>query len=173
MPLFEYKAINDDGKTITGTMEAPAANAVSEHLSGQNYIPLKIAEKKQGGMNFNITLFSGGGKPVKVEEVINFTKYLVTLLRAGVPIISALNSLRDQADNETMKEVLQAIADDVESGNQFSAALRKHPKVFDGLYVNTVQAGETGGVLDQVLTRLASLMAYEKDIQSRVKGAVR
>jgi type II secretory pathway component PulF len=172
MPVFVYKAINESGQTITGEMEAGTAGAVSEQLSGQNYMPLKITEKKSGG-GLNLSALNFGGNKVKPEEIINFTKYLVTLLRAGVPIISALSSLRDQAENKVLKDILQSVTDDVEGGANLSMALKKHPSAFDGLYVNSVKAGETGGVLDQVLMRIAALMAYEQDIRSRVKGAIR
>jgi len=170
MPLFEYKAINDLGKTITGTMEATYPGAVSEYLDSQNFVPIKIAEKKQTSLNIN--LFSGK-KKVKSEELINFTKQLVTLLKAGVPIISSLESLIEQTDNHTMKEILTQIYRDVEGGGNFSDALKKHPTVFSELYVNSVKAGETGGVLDQVLERLCMLMSYEQEIKAKVKGAIR
>ncbi len=170
MPLFEYKAINDAGKTVTGTMEAGYASAVSDYLSNQNFMPLKISEKKQSKMNFSI---GGGARKVGTQEVITFTKQLVTLLRAGVPIISALEAISEQTESQSLKDVISRIHDDVEGGSNFSNALSKHPAAFDEMYVNSVRAGEAGGVLDQVLARIGALMTYEVEIRSRVKGAMR
>lgn len=169
MPLFEYKAINEMGKTITGSMDAAFSGAVSEYLGNQNLMPLKITEKKKGGWNFSI----GGPKKVKNEEIITFTKQLVTLLRAGVPIISALEAIGEQTDDQVLKKTLQGVHDDVEGGSNFSNALAKYPGVFSELYVNSVRAGESGGVLDQVLLRIGALMTYETEIKSKVKGAIR
>jgi len=170
MPLFEYKAINDIGKTITGTMEASFASAVSEYLDSQNFVPIKITEKKKTSFNINLI---NTKKKVKVEEQIIFTKQLVTLLKAGVPIISSLESLIEQTGNPTLGEVLTQIYHDVEGGSSFSDALKKHPAIFDELYVNSVRAGETGGVLDQVLERLGMLMSYEQEMKAKIKGATR
>jgi type IV pilus assembly protein PilC len=167
MPIFEYKAINDLGKTVTGTMEAGYPGAVSEYLSKQNYMPLKIIEKKGRGIVFSLR------RKVKREEVITFTKQMVTLLKAGVPIISSLEALSEQTDNPTLKETINRIREDLEAGSNFSNSLSKYPDVFNELYVNTVRAGETGGVLDQVLFRLGSLMTYEEEIKSKLKGAIR
>lgn len=168
MPLFEYKAIDENGKRITGTMEASYSQAVTEFLSKQNYMPLKISEKKQNNINFK--LFK---KKVKKEDIIMFTKQLVTLLKAGVPIISCLEAITAQTDNPLLKETIEGIKDDLEAGNNFSSALSKFPDSFDGLYVNSVKAGEAGGVLDQVLLRIGGLMDYEEKIKAKIKGAIR
>ena len=169
MPLFEYKAINDAGKTVTGTMEAGYASAVSDYLGNQNFMPLKITEKKQAKFNFSF----GGSKKVRTEDIITFTKQLVTLLRAGVPIISSLEAISEQTESQALKDTITRIHDDVEGGSNFSNALGKHPNAFDDMYVNSVRAGEAGGVLDQVLGRIGALMTYEVEIRSRVKGAMR
>ncbi|MCP4725612.1 MAG: type II secretion system F family protein [bacterium] len=171
MPQFEYKAMNQNGEPITGTMEAPVAGAVFEYLDKQNYTPIKISVKKEAG-GLNISLFKKKSK-IKVDELINFTKQLVTLLKAGVPITSSLEALSEQAENPELKTVLNQVKDDVEGGSNFSDALGKHKTVFDGLYVNGVKAGEAGGVLDQVLERIGSLMAYESEIKQKVKSAIR
>jgi len=169
--LFEYKAIKESGQPITGTMEAAYAGAVFEYLEKQNITPVKISVKKEG-LKLNFSLIKKKSK-VKDDEILTFTKQLVTLLKAGVPIISALEALRDQTENKQFKTILQQIHGDVESGSSFSDALKKHPTVFSNMYTNTVKAGEAGGVLDQVLERVGMLMAYEGDIKQRIKGAVR
>ncbi|MFC1562324.1 type II secretion system F family protein, partial [candidate division KSB1 bacterium] len=171
MPLFEYKAIKDNGQPVTGTLEAAYAGAVFEYLEKQNFVPVKISVKKQA-VSFNLPFLKKRTR-VKEDEILNFTKQLVVLLKAGVPIISSIEALRDQTDNKDFRGVLQQIHDDVESGSNFSDSLKKHPNIFSGLYVNSVKAGEAGGVLDQVLERIGLLMAYEADIRQKVKGAIR
>ena len=170
MAVFEYKAIDESGKAITGTMEASSSAAVSEFLDKQNYMPLKIDEKKDRGLSKSILNF---GQKVKREDLISFTKQLVTLLKAGVPIISSLEALSEQTESAILKETLDKIKDDLQAGSNFSNALAKYPDVFDDLYVNSVRAGEAGGVLDQVLLRIGNLMTYEGEINSKVKGAIR
>ncbi len=171
MPTFEYKAIKDNAQPVKGTVEAAYAGAVFEYLEKQNFIPVKISVKKQA-LSFKLPFLQNKSK-VKDEEILTFTKQIVTLLKAGVPIISALEALIEQTDNKEFKETLRQIHDDVESGSNFSDALKKHPTVFKGLYTNSVKAGEAGGVLDQVLERIGILMAYETDIRQRIKGAIR
>jgi len=172
MPLFEYKGIKDNGQMVTGTMEAPVAGTVFEHLDKQRITPIKIAVKKTASAGFNISLFKRKPK-VKIIEITQFTKQLVTLIKAGVPIVSALDALSEQQDNPGFKAILKQVHDDVEEGMNFSDALKKHPSIYNDLYVYGVKAGETGGVLDQVLERIGSLMAYELEIKQKVKGAIR
>ena len=170
MPVFEYKAVNEVGKTVTGTMDASFPGAVSEYLDSQNFMPLEIKEKKESSLNFHLL---SRRKKAKPEELINFSKQLVTLLKAGVPIISSLEALIEQAETDAMREVLTQVSHDVESGSNFSDALKKHSTIFSDMYVNTVRAGEIGGVLDQVLDRLAMLMGYELEMKTKVKNAMR
>ncbi|MCK4966360.1 type II secretion system F family protein [bacterium] len=170
MPLFEYKAIDENGKRITGTMEASYSQAVTEFLSKQNYMPLKISEKKQNNIDLKFFNFI---KKVKKEDIIMFTKQLVTLLKAGVPIISCLEAIAAQTESPLLKETIEGIKNDLEAGNNFSSALSKYPDSFDDLYVNSVKAGEAGGVLDQVLLRIGGLMDYEEKIKAKIKGAIR
>ena len=102
-----------------------------------------------------------------------FTKQLVTLLKAGVPIISCFEAIAAQTDSPLLKETIEGIKDDLEAGSNFSSALSKYPDSFDDLYVNSVKAGEEGGVLDQVLLRIGGLMDYEEKIKAKIKGAIR
>lgn len=152
-------------------MEAPVAGAVFEQLDKQNITPVKINVKKEG-MQFNLSIFKKKTK-VKDVELVQFTKQLVTLLKAGVPIASCLDALSEQNDNTEFKAVLKQIHDNVEEGLSFSDSLKKHPSVFNELFVSGVKAGEAGGVLDQVLQRIGMLMAYETEIRQKVKSATR
>ncbi len=169
MPTFEYKAISQSGAEVTEVMEAADANRVAEHLDKLGYLPVRIREKKGFG---DIEIFSKK-KKIKHDELIVFTKQLVTLLKAGVPLLSSLEAMVEQAENEALKEIIQKIYVDIESGLSFSEALGRHPKTFSELYVNSIKAGEMGGALDDVLARLAHLMDHDQQTKARIKSAVR
>ncbi|NQU05068.1 MAG: type II secretion system F family protein [Calditrichaeota bacterium] len=178
MPRFSYVAINSSGKEVKGAMDAGDAAAVEHMLKDQELMPISVSagesssgEQKSSGLNSS----GKGGKPRKitVRDVIDFTKQLVTLIKAGVPILSSLETLAGQADNPNFAETLIHVAEDIASGKDFSDALAKHPKVFDYLYINAVKAGETGGVLDVVLVRLGDVLKRDAEIKQKVKGALR
>ncbi|HEX9655115.1 MAG TPA: type II secretion system F family protein [bacterium] len=169
MPIFEYKAIDETGSEVNEAIEAQDAGRVAEQLDKMGYFPIRIREKGASG---DIEIFSTK-KKVKQDDLIVFTKQLVTLLKAGVPLLSALEALVEQADNETLKEIVKRVYVDIESGLSFSEALGKHPKIFSDLYVNSIKAGEMGGALDEVLERLAELLDHEQVTKARIKSAVR
>jgi type II secretory pathway component PulF len=170
MPVFSYKAINQNGKTVQEEVEAPNAQVVAEKLEKLGYLPLAISTKKAGLLN--MTLFESKPK-VKTDDIIVFTRQLVTLLKAGVPLLSCLDALSHQTENESVRKIIASLHTDIESGLSFSEALGKHHKVFDGLYINTIRAGELGGALDEVLDRLAELMEHDRETRSRIKSAMR
>ncbi len=170
MPVFRYKAMNQAGALVQDELEAPNPGAVAEKLESLGYTPLKISRKKVGGGN--IRLFQSKPK-VKDNEIIVFTRQLVTLLKAGVPLLSALEALAEQTDSEQMRDVIGKIYVDIESGISLSEALAKHPSVFEEMYVNSIRAGEMGGALDQVLLRLANLIEYDRETRARIKSAMR
>ena len=169
MPSFEYKAIKPDGTEVTEVMEAKDADAVTGYLDKLGYLPLKI---KQSGGGLNLKLFSNKRK-LKDVEVVMFTRQLVTLLRAGVPLLSCLDALVEQADSEGLKEIIEKIYVDIESGLSLSDAIKRHPKEFSELYINSIKAGEMGGSLDKVLERLVELMEHEQEVNARIKSAMR
>ncbi len=169
MPSFEYKAIKPDGSEVTEVMEAKDADAVTRYLDKLGYLPLKI---KQSGGGLNLKLFSNKRK-IKDVEVVMFTRQLVTLLRAGVPLLSCLDALVEQADSEGLKEIIEKIYVDIESGLSLSDAIKRHPKEFSELYINSIRAGEMGGSLDKVLERLVELMEHEHEVNARIKSAMR
>lgn len=169
MPSFEYKAVKPDGTEVTEVMEAKDADAVTAYLDKLGYLPLKI---KQSGGGLNLKLFSNRRK-LKDAEVVMFTRQLVTLLRAGVPLLSCLDALVEQADSEGLKEIIEKIYVDIESGLSLSDAIKRHPKEFSELYINSIKAGEMGGALDKVLERLVELMEHEQETNARIKSAMR
>ncbi len=169
MPTFEYKAITQAGAEVTDVIEASDSDAVAERLEKLGYLPIKI-EAKSSSSNFQ---FSAKRKKLKPDQLIIFTKQLVTLLKAGVPLLTCLETLSEQAENEAVKDIINKIYVDIESGISFSEALAKHPIIFSDLYVNSIKAGEMAGALDDVLERLGDLLEHELETKSRVKTAMR
>lgn len=170
MPLFEYKAVTTSGQTVTDVFEAPNESSVSKEIFRKGYRPVSIKKKKEVKENAEAgSLFA---KKIKTEEVVLFTNELVTLLKAGVPMLTALEALGMQS-SPMMGEVLNKLYVDVMSGKSFSQALDKHPKVFNKLYVNSVRAGELSGSLDEVLQRMASVMQHDEETKKKIKGAMK
>ena len=180
MPTFSYIAINEQGREIAGVLDAVDSAAAKRSLENQNLLPLKVSPGKatvnagtgKSGRKAESTT-TGSHRRTTLRELIDFTRQLATLLRAGVQILSSLETLAQQTENLRFKEILTEITEDISGGEDFSAALGRHPKVFNQLYVNSVRAGEAGGVLDDILVRIADVMKRDLEIRQRVKGALR
>ncbi|MGB0333760.1 MAG: type II secretion system F family protein [Opitutales bacterium] len=180
MAKFKYTAIDANGKQKTGAVEAANRDEASSKLSAAGLMPTKIVDA--GGSSPRKTASSVGGKKskkvggfgkvIKPEELTTFTRQLATLLDAGLPLLRALEVMIRQEKNLRFKGVLEQIADQVKSGNPFSDGLSQHPKIFDRLYVNMVRAGEAGGVLEVVLSRLAGFMEKALKTKKKVKSAM-
>lgn len=169
MPYFKYRAVNEAGAEVTNVMEAAAEEMVAEQLERLGYLPVAIKAQKKPGTGFAFS----GKKKLKMKELIVFTRQLVTLLKAGVPLLSALDALGEQAESDHLKELIRKVYVGIENGISFSDALAQHPEAFPDLYVNSVRAGETGGKLDVVLERLAQLLEHDHETKSQVKSAMR
>jgi len=169
MPVFQYKAVDPSGAEVVDSIEAGDEAIVADRLDDLGYLPLSIQEQK-AGRSLNWTIFR---RKIKDIEIIVFSKQLMTLLKAGVPLLSCLEALTEQIENTEFKDIIQKIYVDIESGMSFSAALEKHEDIFSELYVNSVRAGEAGGALDRVLERLALLMEHDHETKARVKSAMR
>ncbi len=180
MAKFKYTAIDANGKQKTGTVEAASQDEASSKLSASGLMPTKIIEAG-GGRPARAASAKGGkkakkaggfGKVIKPEELTTFTRQLATLLDAGLPLLRALEVMIRQEKNVRFQAVLEQIADQVKSGNSFSDGLSQHPKIFDRLFVNMVRAGEAGGVLDTVLSRLAGFMEKALKTKKKVQAAM-
>jgi type IV pilus assembly protein PilC len=181
MAKFKYTAIDANGKQKTGTVEASSQDEANSKLSASGLMPTKIAAAG-GSSSANASSTKGAkkskkgsggfGKVIKTEELTTFTRQLATLLDAGLPLLRALEVMIRQEKNARFQAVLQQIADQVKSGNSFSDGLAQHPKIFDRLYINMVRAGEAGGVLDVVLSRLAGFMEKALKTKKKVKAAM-
>lgn len=148
-------------------MESPSEAALRIHLRQQSIIPTKILSK---GKEIKIpSLFK---KKVNQRAIAIFTRQLATMIDAGLPLVQSLEILSSQQDNPTFKNIIREIREDVEGGSTFAGALKKHPVTFNELYTNLVVAGEEGGILDNILTRLANYIEKAEALKKKVKSAL-
>lgn len=167
---FSYKAIDHDGKTIGGSYDAADREAVIAALTKQSLRPLVIRLDMSAGKK---TSFANPFKPkVKLHDMVMFTRQLSTLISAGVPLPKSLSTLQDQTSSKYFKSVIGNITKDIEGGVPLGAAFGKFPDVFSDVYVNMVKAGEAGGILDDILKRLATQAEKDASIRKKVKGAM-
>lgn len=165
MPVFVWEGKLANGNVKKGEIEADSKASVQLLLKRQRILPTKVKAKSK---QFNLL----PGKKVKAKEIVIFTRQFATMINAGLPLVQCLEILSSQQPNPTFKKIISQIKGDVEGGSTFADALSKHPKVFDGLFVNLVAAGEVGGVLDTVLLRLAVYMEKAEALKNKVKSAM-
>lgn len=165
MARFTYTATKD-GKPVTGSLEAVSKEAVIAMLGKQNARVL-IVKEESNRLNF---LRKRGGK-VKQKDLVIFTRQLATMVSAGVPLVRSLATLQSQTDNKYFSKVVAGISKDIEGGLSLNEALAKYPNVFGDIYVNMVRAGEAGGILDEILKRLASQVEKDATIRKKIKSA--
>ena len=172
MPVYAYEGRTTAGKLLRGDMEAPSREAVINRLRAQRIQPVVERIRERGkGLDRDISIPGFGGK-VKQTDVVIFTRQLATMIDAGLPLVQILDILASQSENKTFAKELRDVKETVESGSTLSAALGKYPKTFDDLYVNMVQAGETGGILDTILQRLSTYMEKMMSLKRKIKGAM-
>jgi type IV pilus assembly protein PilC len=167
MPKFQWEGVTRSGETRKGVMEATGADAVEARLRGEQITP-KSVRRSLGSVNLNLSFGSG----VTTKDLLVFTRQLSTMIDAGLPLVQCLDILANQAETPAFSKVLFKVKNSVESGSTFSEALRRHPKVFDDLYVNLVAAGEVGGILDTILTRLSAYIEKAVKLKRQVKSAM-
>src|SRR6186713_406169 len=148
MAEFTWEARGRTGELRKGVMEAENEEAVNNRLRQQQLNPVKVARRRSFG-----TIQIGSG--VSTKDLVTFTRLFATMIDAGLPLVQCLEILGSQQSNKHFGAVLKDIKASVEGGSSFSEALRRHPRVFDELFVNLVQAGEVGGILDSILNRLS------------------
>lgn len=166
MATFAWEAKARSGEVRRGTMEADTADAVQNRLRAQQLNPTKV--RKRTAFDLNISI----GAPVSEKELVVFVRQFATMIDAGLPLVQCLEILSTQGDNKAFNAILRDIKNTVEQGSTFSDALRRHPKVFDELFVNLVAAGEVGGILDVILQRLAVYIEKRVKLKRQVRGAM-
>ena len=171
MANFKYKIRDKHGRASTGMIEGETRESVATHFKQMGYMPILIEEQAQIIRNFN--LFQRFFNRVGQEELIVFTRQLMTLQGAGVPILVSLGSITEQIANPYFKRIIEEIINDIESGKSFSDAISRFPSVFSNIYINMVRSGEAAGIMDEVLDRLATLMEHERETNMRVQQAIR
>jgi len=171
MPIFRYKARDKFGALFSGAIETSNKDSVAAQLDTLGYIPVKIEEERKKG--FLDPNFLERFQPITSEDLIVFSRQLATLISAGLPFTTSLDALVEQTENKRLKRVIIQVRRDLEGGSSFSDALAKHPAVFNNLFVNMVRAGEAGGVLDEILDRLATLAEHDAETRARIKAATR
>ena len=168
MTKFTFIAIRANGDTLNSELEASSRGAAIQAIQAQNLklIDLKEAAAEKKGFSF------GKKKTINADELVGFTRQLSAMVSAGVPILRSLNSMAEHAESAHFKEVLNGVAKDIEGGTSFADALSKHPEAFGDVYVNMVRAGETGGILDDILKRLALQQEKNNSIKKKIKSAM-
>ena len=189
MPKFNYVAMDSRGKETKGTLEVNTQNEAIGRLKEMGFFPTKVVEdkgkkdskaaagkkpgekKKGAGVNIKINIPGLSGR-VKSKVLTTFTRQLATLVDAGLPLLRGLRVLEKQERQPTLKDIIGQLGVSIEGGSTFSESLAQHPKVFNRLYVNMVKAGELGGVLEVVLSRLADFMEKAQKIKGKVIAAM-
>lgn len=183
MPTFQYEAMNSSGQEVKDVIDANDSAEAIAKIRGKGFFPTKVREqsgkkkagkKKEAESVTNVSKrkmpFAIGG--VKRQTLVTFTRQLSTLQDAGLPILRSLQILEDQQKPGLLKAIIGGVVDEVEGGGTLSDAMSKYPKGFDKLYVNMVAAGEAGGVLDLILSRLADFMEKAAKLKKKVIGAM-
>jgi type IV pilus assembly protein PilC len=165
---YDYKVRDRTGGLVTGQLVGDSETLVLQRLREMGMTPVEV--KKAGtGMKMEINLRPGR---VKLKTIAVFCRQFATMVNSGLPILRALSILADQTDNQELQKVLVQSRTDVEQGSSLSAALAKHPKAFNNLFISMIKAGETGGVLDDVLLSLADQIEKEVELRRQIKSAM-
>ena len=166
MPVFTYRGTNRTGATVTGERQAETKAQLAAALKREQINVSKLSEK---GKEFNIPTFGAG---VEAKELAVFTRQFSVMIDAGLPLVQCLEILAGQQDNKTFQKILNSVRATVEGGATLSASMKQHEKVFDPLYYNMVEAGETGGILDTILQRLSTYIEKNVKLKRAVKSAM-
>ena len=166
MPVFTYRGVNKTGDTVAGERTAATKAELQAALRREQISVSKLSEK---GKEFNIPSFGGNG--VSSKELAIFTRQFSVMIDAGLPLVQCLEILAGQQENKTFQKVLNGTRASVEGGSTLSTAMKQHDKVFDALYYNMVEAGETGGILDTILQRLSTYIEKNVKLKRAVQSA--
>jgi type IV pilus assembly protein PilC len=167
MAIFLYRVKTRGGRTLKGEMDAPSADVVEAALRRKGYQEIKVKPKPKDLLEG--TFLEGG---VSDRDMVVFSRQFATMINAGVPILQSLQILSEQTENPQLRRRLYSIRADIEGGSSLFDALKKYPDIFDSLYTNMVNAGEAGGILDQVLLRLADYIEKAAKLKAKIKGAM-
>jgi len=167
MPHFSYTVKNKEGKTVAGDADARSKDAIIELLRKQELTIISVEEDKFIGSKK-----AQLAKKVKLDDLVIFSRQLATMVEAGIPLVSVLDVLSQQIETKGFAAVIGKVRDDVETGSSLSQALSKHQKIFSQLYINMVKAGESSGMLDEILNRVATYLEKTAALQRKLKTAM-
>ena len=169
LSIFSYIATNAESGVVRGELRAVGEENVLVQLERMGLAPVSVSKKKESILDMNLTFF----EKVPPTDIYNFTRQLSVMLKAGVPLVDALDSVHSDQTNPLLNKTIDAVIDDVSGGMSLSKSMSKHPKVFNNMFVNIVKAGERAGVLDQVLFQLADFIAHDLKLTMGIKAAIR
>ncbi len=167
MPNFKYTVKNQEGKTISASTHAKTRENLIDLLRKQEFTIISIEEDT----NIRVKGVSIA-KKVKLDDLVIFSRQLATMVEAGIPLVGVLDILSQQIENKGFGETIKKLRDDIETGSSFSQALAKHPRIFSVLYINMVKAGESSGMLDEILNRVSVYLEKTATLQRKVKSAM-
>ncbi len=168
MATYAFKALDLAGSTTKGEMEAGDKQAVASQLRNRGLIVVDIEEQAEAGAGDILARF----RRVKPDDLVIASRQLATMVQSGMSLLRALYVIEEQTESDKLREMLIDVRKDVEGGSALSEALRKHPDIFNDLYVAMVEAGETGGILDQTLVRVAEQLEKDAALRRQVKAAM-
>ncbi|HET9770536.1 MAG TPA: type II secretion system F family protein, partial [Acidimicrobiia bacterium] len=157
---FAYKVRDQQGRLVTGTLEAESVTIVAGKLRSMGYVPVSIENGEAKSFSKEIKIPGLSGR-IKLKEVAVFSRQFATMINSGLTLLRSLSILADQTSNKELARIIGEVRRDVERGSSLSVALAKHPKAFSRLYIAMVRSGETGGSLDTVLSRLATTIEQQ------------
>ncbi|MBN1459141.1 MAG: type II secretion system F family protein [Armatimonadetes bacterium] len=169
MPTYRYSAMDPTGRTVNGTLEADSFELVRAKLSDLSYHVLSIKQAKSAS---SLNDMFANMQRVKLRDLVMFSRQFATMIDAGLSVVKCLDILQKQTRNPKMKEVIGEVKRDVAGGSSLTEALQKHPRIFSALYVNMMRSAEAGGILDQVLDRLAGFLEKEQETRNKIKSAM-
>lgn len=167
MPVYKWVAETRKGRTIRGQLNAADERSALAQLR-RRHLKVRKIQPKPKDLFANVSFLQ---PKVRIKDILIFTRQFSTMIDAGLPLVQGLSILAEQTENSTFKKILQRVTRDVEAGSSLADAMKKHPRVFDALFVNMVAAGEVGGVLDTILKRLGTHLEKAERIRSRIKSA--
>jgi type IV pilus assembly protein PilC len=172
MQTFSYRAINERGTTISGTMEAESMDNATTMLVDNGLIPTKVQVLSATRPTALLAFLTKWIQPVRMLELILFTKQFRTMIRAGIPVMQLLQSLETQTEDPALKKIIIGMSHDISQGSTLHDALAKHPRVFSPLYCSMIRAGEASGALPEVMDRLIYIMEHEHKIRTDIRTAL-
>lgn len=170
MAKFSYIALDSNTRVVKGIVDMADKSVVLSALNKQGLRPISVKETNTA-KHASSSLFGPSNK-IKADDLVMFTRQLSAMVGAGVPLLRALSSLEQRSESQGLRKVLGGIIKDVEAGSPIADALEKHPKTFSDVYVNMVRAGETAGILDDVLKRLAMQQEKNASMRKKIKSAM-